>query len=46
MEVAIINGGCWYKVSTKPPCNDYYEWQNACYLPIMGRAYVPTTQEP
>jgi hypothetical protein len=46
VEVVVINGGCWYKVNIKPPCSDYYEWQSACYLPIMGRAYVPTTQEP
>jgi hypothetical protein len=46
VEVVIINGGCWYKVNIKPPCSDYYEWQSACYLPIMGPTRVPTTQEP
>jgi hypothetical protein len=45
VEIA-INGGCWYKVDIKPPCGDYYEWQSACYLPVMGRTRIPTTQEP
>jgi hypothetical protein len=42
----VINGGCWYKVDIKPPCGDYYEWQSACYLPVIRRTHVPTTQEP
>jgi serine/threonine protein kinase len=45
-EVVEINGGCWYGGEIKPPCGDFYEWQGACYLPVMGRTRVPTTQEP
>jgi predicted Ser/Thr protein kinase len=42
-----INGGCWkLQPDVEPPCGDYYEWQSACYLPVMGRTRVPTTQEP
>ena len=44
-----INGGCWkHQPDIKPPCGDpdYYEWRGACYLPVMKRARVPTTQEP
>jgi eukaryotic-like serine/threonine-protein kinase len=43
----VINGGCWkHEPDIKPPCGDYYEWQSACYLPVMGPTRVPTTQEP
>jgi hypothetical protein len=45
-EEVVINGGCWYRVDIKPPCGDYYEWRDACYLPVMGPTRVPTTQEP
>lgn len=45
-EAVEINGGCWYGVKIKPPCGDFYEWQGACYLPVMGRTRAPTTQEP
>jgi hypothetical protein len=44
-----INGGCWkHQPDIKPPCGDpdYYEWRGACYLPVMKRTRVPTTQEP
>jgi hypothetical protein len=35
-------------VDVEPPCGDgdYYEWQGACYLPVMERARVPTTKKP
>jgi hypothetical protein len=43
----VINGGCWrHMTDTDPPCGDYYEWRGACYLPVMARQRVPTTQEP
>ncbi|HVG63038.1 MAG TPA: serine/threonine-protein kinase [Hyalangium sp.] len=43
----VIKGGCWkHQPDIRPPCGDYYEWQSACYLPIMGQTRVPTTQEP
>ncbi len=45
-EEVVINGGCWYRVDIKPPCGDYYEWRDACYLPVIGPTRVPTTQEP
>jgi serine/threonine protein kinase len=45
----VINGGCWYEATArvKPPCTDgYFEWQGACYMPVMGTPRVPTSDEP
>jgi hypothetical protein len=45
----VINGGCWYEATArvKPPCTDgYFEWQGACYMPVMGTPRVPTSNEP
>jgi hypothetical protein len=43
----VINGGCWkHEADIEPPCGDYYEWRGECYLPVMGRTRVPTTQKP
>jgi hypothetical protein len=44
-----INGGCWIHVTTmKPPCEDSYEHDGKCYLPVIprGRSQPPTSGEP
>jgi serine/threonine protein kinase len=44
-----IRGGCWYEPNTrlKPPCMDgSFEWEGACYMPVMGAPRVPTSDEP
>lgn len=41
-----IHGGCWIKLSTKPPdCEqeDAYVHQGDCYVPAMPRARPPTS---
>lgn len=43
-----INGGCWVKTETPPPCPEGYQWlhKNACWLPVAHAKPLPTTGEP
>lgn len=40
-----INGGCWVKTETKPPCPEGKQWEHEgrCWLPVAPAAPVPTT---
>jgi predicted Ser/Thr protein kinase len=43
-----INGGCWVLLAEKPPCDDSYEHDGKCYLPVIPRGAIqqPTSGEP
>jgi hypothetical protein len=44
-----IRGGCWVLwTALTPPCGEKaYEWNGACYLPLLkGEQRVPTTEDP
>ncbi len=42
-----INGGCWGLAKEEPPCRDVsYEWNGACYHPVLARTRPPTTKKP
>ncbi len=45
--VVEINGGCWGLAKEEPPCRDVsYEWNGACYYPVLARPRPPTTKKP
>jgi hypothetical protein len=43
-----INGGCWARAGgLAPPCDDRsYEWENACYWPLLDLPRSPTSELP
>lgn len=43
-----INGGCWLKTETLPPCPEGIQWEHEkrCWLPVAEAKPVPTTGEP
>ncbi len=42
----VINGGCWMRVGTvKPPCDDTFEHEGACYFPVPGSPRQPTSDK-
>jgi serine/threonine protein kinase len=43
-----IRGGCWLAhPSMKPPCVDnFYEWDEGCYLPMFAQQRQPTSDPP
>ncbi len=44
-----INGGCWIRQTTRrPPCEESYEHDGKCYLPVIprGTRQPPTSGEP
>jgi hypothetical protein len=43
-----IQGGCWIRIGdVEPPCgHNNYEWQGACYYPILDESRVPTSEKP
>jgi len=43
-----VNGGCWLKTETPPPCPEGIQWEHAgrCWLPLAAAKPVPTTGEP
>lgn len=40
-----INGGCWVKTETPPPCPEGVQWEHEgrCWLPVAPAARVPTS---
>jgi hypothetical protein len=40
-----INGGCWVKTETPPPCPEGFQWEHdgKCWLPVARAASVPTS---
>ena len=46
-EEQSINGGCWSVTLRKPPCEDYYEHDGRCFLPVLlGTRRQPTSEDP
>ncbi len=44
-----INKGCWGPIAVEAPCTQaryYYEWNGACYVPIMHPERPPTSRDP
>jgi hypothetical protein len=43
-----INGGCWLKTETPPPCPEGIQWEHdgRCWRPVAEAKPVPTTGEP
>jgi len=42
-----INGACWWRVEgRKPPCEEAYEYDGRCYLPVERAERTPTSDEP
>lgn len=43
-----LNGGCWIKTETPPPCPEGIQWEHAgrCWRPVAPAARAPTTGEP
>jgi hypothetical protein len=43
-----INGGCWVKTETPPPCPEGIQWEHEtrCWLPAALAKPAPTTGEP
>ncbi len=44
-----INKGCWVPVAgLESPCAQawYYEWNGACYVPVMPNQRIPTSTDP
>ena len=44
----VIQGGCWILLAeVEPPCgHNEYEWQGACYAPMIDRTRPPTSEQP
>jgi len=44
----VIQGGCWILLAeVEPPCSPgEYEWQGACYTPVLDHTRPPTSEEP
>lgn len=44
----VIQGGCWILLAdVEPPCGfNEYEWQGACYAPMLDRPRPPTSDTP
>lgn len=42
-----INGGCWVKTETPPPCPEGVQWEHKgrCWLPVAYARPVPTSGE-
>jgi eukaryotic-like serine/threonine-protein kinase len=39
-----IQGGCWGLAREEPPCGEVsYEWQRACYFPVLDQTRKPTS---
>lgn len=39
-----INDGCWIKVAElDPPCGEFFEYNNACYVPSPRKSRPPTS---
>lgn len=40
-----INGGCWVKTDTPPPCPEGYQWEHdgKCWLPVAYAKPTPTS---
>lgn len=43
-----VNGGCWLKTETPPPCPEGIQWEHEgrCWLPLAAAKPMPTTGEP
>lgn len=43
-----LNGGCWLKTETPPPCPEGIQWEHEgrCWRPVALAKPVPTTGEP
>jgi hypothetical protein len=43
-----IRGGCWIRIAdVEPPCSDNeYEWQGACYTPVLDNTPTSTSDKP
>jgi eukaryotic-like serine/threonine-protein kinase len=42
----VIQGGCWIRIGdVEPPCgHNNYEWQGACYYPLLEETRMPTSE--
>jgi len=41
-----INGGCWSPMEQRPPCDQFYEHQGRCYVPVREMPKRPTSIGP
>lgn len=41
-----INGGCWSRLEQRAPCDQFYEYQGRCYVPVRETPKPPTSIGP
>lgn len=41
-----LNGGCWIETSVQPPCEELFEHQRKCYVPVRMAQPPPTSVGP
>jgi hypothetical protein len=41
-----INGGCWSRLVQEPPCDQFYEHEGHCYVPVRETPKPPTSVDP
>ena len=39
----LLNDACWDRLERTPPCDEYYEYEGRCYIPVVEKTRPPTS---